>query len=78
MDDTQGELFRQTGEIPRAVVTDNNEPRRMGRRSLADNEMRSKGLEVRHRLTVKLAAHDMARPMQHDMQYNTHGNIYIS
>ena len=67
MDDTQGELFRQTGEIPRAVVADNNEPRRMGRRSLADNEMRSKGLEVRHRLTVKLAAHDMARPMQHDM-----------
>ena len=78
MDAVQDELFRQTGEMPRAVVTDNNEPRQRGRVGLEEEKQRVLGEAIRHRLTVKLAANDLKRPMHHDMHYNRHGNIHMS
>ena len=79
MDLVQRELTRQTGEMPLPAVTDNNEPGSRGRRSAEDNAMRQAGIKIRQRLTVKLAAGEMKRPMQHhDMEYNKHGNIYLT
>jgi hypothetical protein len=78
MDSVQQALTNQTGEMPRAVVTDNNEPRPRGRPTMDDVDLRRHGQEVRHRLTVQLAAHDLRRPMQHDMRYNSHGHIYMT
>jgi DDE superfamily endonuclease len=78
MDDIQNELTRQTGEIPRALVSDNNETNTGGRPSLTDRESRRMGDAVRHRLTVRLAIHDLQRPLQHDMHYNSHGHIYMT
>ena len=78
MDRTQQEISRQAGEVPRAVVADNNEPRRCGRPSIDEAEQRALGAAIRNRLTVKLAANDMRRPLQHDMRYNQHGNIHMT
>jgi DDE superfamily endonuclease len=77
MDELQNELTRQTGEIPRAIVGDNNEANLGGRPSLTEQLSRKMGNEVRHRLTVKLATHDLQRPLQHDMHYNAYGHIYM-
>jgi DDE superfamily endonuclease len=78
MDTIQRELTRQTGELPRAIVTDNNEPRIGGRPTLEEAEMRRLGQEVRQRLTVKLASKAMRHPLQHDMHYNSQGHIYFT
>ena len=78
MDAIQQELTRRSGEIPRAVVADNNEPARRGRRTLEEIEERELGTAMRHRLTVKLASNDMRRPLQHDMEYNQHGNTHMT
>ena len=78
MDTVQSEVTRQTGEFPRALVTDNNEPARIGRPTVLESELRQKGEEIRLRLLVKLAASNMRRPMQCDMEYNDYGNIYTT
>ena len=74
----QQEITWLTGETPRAVVTDNNEPRAPGRRSVDDLFLAEKGEQIRSMLTAKLAANNMLRPMQHDMHYNEYGNVYMS
>jgi DDE superfamily endonuclease len=78
MDALQLEVTKQTGEIPRPMVTDNNEPRVGGRRRVDEEELRVLGEELRRRLTGRLAARDLRRPLQHDMHYNAHGHIYIA
>ena len=78
MDRIQQEITRQTGEIPRPLVTDNNEPLIRGRPTNNEQRLRSLALETRHRLTVSLAVNDMLRPMEHDMHYNQYGHIYIT
>ena len=78
MDSVQQEITRQSGELPRALVTDNNEPRRRGRPTLEEAELKEKGEEVRHRLLIRLAAENMRRPMQYNMEYNDYGNIYTT
>lgn len=77
MDHVQTQLTQQHGEIPRAVAADNNEPDRGGRLSLEETKQRAIGMEIRERLTVKLATYRVKRPLQHDMHYNQHGNVYI-
>lgn len=64
MDDHQVEVTRQSGEMPLALVTDNNEGRPSGRPTVEEREMRQLGNEIRLNLVVKLAAHEMRRPMQ--------------
>ncbi len=78
MDEIQQELTRKTGEMTRPVVTDNNEPREKRRPSKDEVEMRRQGEEIRHRLTVKLAANNMHRPMGHNMSFNSYGHIYMT
>jgi DDE superfamily endonuclease len=77
-DDTQDYITEQTGEVPQAIATDNNEPRTPGRRTLEENKQRERGISIRDRLTVQLAVHNMKRPMEHGMHYNSHGHIYMS
>jgi hypothetical protein len=77
MDAVQVELTRQSGEMPRAIVSNNNEPRGPGRPTADEENLRQHGNQVRNRLTVKLATKGLTRPMQHDMKYNDHGNIYM-
>jgi DDE superfamily endonuclease len=78
MDKQQQEVTRKTGELPRPMVGDNNEPRVGGRPSNEESERRRLGDLVRHRLSVKLANHEMRRPLQHDMHYNSYGHIYMT
>jgi DDE superfamily endonuclease len=78
VDSIQDELTLLTGEVPAAVATDNNEPRPGGRPSLDDIKLRELGLVIRENLTVKLAVHEMRRPMLQDMHYNAHGHIYMT
>ena len=78
MDATQEHITRQSGELPRATVTDNNEPSPSGRPTRDVAEMREAGEECRLNLTTRLAAHAMRRPMEHGMQQNKHGNVCVS
>ena len=75
---TQTELTRLTGEMPIAVVTDNNEPRAKGRPTLTEMENMELGAKVRHSIMLKLATNNLKRPLQSDMHYNKYGNIYMS
>ena len=77
-DSVQDEITEATGEMPRAIVSDNNEPRRCGRPSVEEEEHRQQGILTRHNLTIKLAVHEMKRPLQSDMHYNSHGHIYMT
>jgi DDE superfamily endonuclease len=74
----QDHITQQTGEVPQAIATDNNEPRLGGRRTSQEIIQRELGIRIRERLTVKLAVHNMRRPLEHDMHYNSHGHIYMS
>ena len=77
-DPIQVEITRQTGEIPRAMVSDNNEPKGRGRHTLDETAMALQGAKVRDILTTRLAVNDMRRPMKHDMKYNSYGHIYMT
>jgi hypothetical protein len=46
IDSTQQELTRQTGEIPRALVTDNNEPRQRGRPTNDELSLHVRGEDI--------------------------------
>jgi DDE superfamily endonuclease len=76
-DAIQQQLTRLTGELPRALVSDNNKPNTGGRRSNVEEEERQKGLIVRDQLIIQLAIHGLKRPMMHKMQYNLYGHIYF-
>lgn len=78
MDAVQEEATRVTGELPIPLVTDNNEPRRRGRPTLMETTDYHQGVTVRERLTTRLAASEMRRPLQHDMHYNQYGHIYMT
>jgi hypothetical protein len=78
VENLQDRITEQTGEVPQAVATDNNEPRTGGRPTLEDVKLRALGISIRERLTVKLAVHEMKRSMEHDMHCNAHGHIYMT
>ena len=77
LDSTQNALTTATGKIPIPLVTDNNETRNPGRRSQLEENSHRKGDEKRHDLTVKLAIHNLRRPMQNGMRYNNYGHVYF-
>lgn len=74
----QEHLTTYTGEVPRPLVTDNDQPPPRGRPPPEEHEFRQLGNNIRHRLVVKLAAHKRSRPMEHDMEFNSQGNIYMT
>ncbi len=78
MDAMQDEMTRASGEMPTALTTDNNEPRRRGRPTASETSLRDEGEQIRRRLTIELSSQGMKRPLQHDMCYNSHGNIYMT
>lgn len=71
-------ITRETGESPIPLVTDNNEPRGAGRRTLTELAAAEKAEAIRKRLTTALSVNGMSRPMQDDMRYNAHGHIYMT
>ena len=78
MDSMQRELIRLTGEMPMAVCTDNNEPAERGRKRAVEVVLIDAGRKIRQRLTAALASNGMRRPLTHGMEYNKHGNIYLT
>lgn len=76
-DEIQQAITCETGELPRALVTDNNEPGRPGRRTLEEEELRSMGALMRDQLMVKLSSNQMRRPLGNDMRHNSSGNIHM-
>jgi len=77
MDIVQTHLTRRSGEVPRALVADNNKPSLGGQPTNEETRMRDIREVFRHRLTVQLASEGLHQPLQHDMHYHSHGNIYI-
>ena len=78
IDELQMQMTDETGEPPNPLVTDNNEPRPPGRRSIADIDLANKGSSVRERLTTKLAVYGLKRPIHSNMRYNSYGHIYMT
>ena len=74
----QTHLTETTGEVPRALVTDNNEPHPGGRPTINEKQLRQTGEQVRHSLMVQLSTHNHERPLQHEMHYNSCGHIYMT
>jgi hypothetical protein len=78
MNGTQQALTRQSGEVPRALVIDNNEPRERGRPIQAVIDARMQGQELRNRPTNALAVNNLKRPLQPEMHRNSQGHIYMT
>ena len=78
MDPEQQLITDQTNEIPRALVMDNNELWQHGHNTLEEDTLRLKGLEIRNRLTVKLAVNERRRPILHHMYYNAYDHVYFT
>ena len=74
---TQMEITQQTGEVPRSIVSDNNEPR-MGHPTTDQQAHVAIGNMIRECLTTKLAVCEMTRPMRHNVKHNQHGHIYVT
>ena len=51
-DTVQNRLTKQTGEVPVALVTDNNEPRSRGRPTAEEAQLRAEGDSIRHQLKL--------------------------
>ena len=77
-DRVQRDLSRMTGELPMALVTDNNEPKKVGRPTMEEAKLSKLGNQVHDRLTVKLASHGMRRPLHSNMKYNQSGNVHMT
>ena len=77
MDQTQVQLTRITGEVPRVAITDNNGPRPAGRPTGEDNQMKEEGRILREYYTLQLQQMGMKRPLQNDMRRNSQGNVYL-
>jgi hypothetical protein len=67
MDNVHAELTRATGEIPHPLATDNNEPTVGGRPRLDEEALRRNDIEIRERITARLATREMRRPMHSGM-----------
>ena len=77
IDAIQERVTKVTGELPHALVTDNNKPHPCGQQSLTDAELEAQGRNIQDILTTNLAVHLLRRPMQHGMRYNHEGHVYI-
>jgi len=74
---SQQRLTQATGEQPRALVTDNNEPRPAGRPSNQDAEHRRQGQRIRNSNLLKLAHHNFQRPILSNMRLNAQGHVHM-
>ena len=75
---SQSRMTQLTGESPRALVSDNNEPRPLGRPSMSEKAMIAQGELLRNNLMLSLSARgDFRRPTERGMKYNSEGLIYM-
>jgi len=75
--ESQRRQTQSTGEQPRALVSDNNEPRPAGRRSDEERQRRDDGERIRNGNVLLLATHSFRRPMHSNMRMNAEGHIYM-
>lgn len=79
MDKTQKDLTSTSGEIPVAMVSDNNEPNpRRGPLQKEEKEARDKGNELRKELTIQLCENYLERPLHSNMATNKYGHVYMT
>jgi len=71
-------MTRLTGEAPRALVVDNNEPRPLGRTTTEEKKLMEDGALLRNTLMLSLARNNLRRPMESGMHYNKEGLIYMT
>jgi len=67
-----------TNEAPRALVTDNNEPRPTGRPSTCEKALMEHGKSLQNALMLSLAKGNLKRPMESGMKHNDEGHIYMT
>jgi hypothetical protein len=77
-DKDQSGITAATGEEAKAIATDNDALRVVGRPSNIDTENRLRGEKLREKLTMSLAMSGLTRPLHNDMRYNSCGHIYFS
>jgi len=70
-------LTSLTQEPPRALVTDNNEPKPVGRPTISESQMLAEGESLRNTLMLNLAKEKLTRPTESGMKYNEQGHIYV-
>ena len=75
--ESQRRLTASTGEEPRALVTDNIEPRPAGRPTNDENQRRLDGERIRNSNVLLLATHNFRRPLNSNMRMNSQGLIYM-
>lgn len=78
MDDLQRKITKATGEMPAALVTDNNEVKRGGRPRNEEVEERMIAENIRMTLILRLAENNMKRPSYTGMSANRHGHVYLT
>jgi len=75
----QNNMTRLTGESPRALVTDNNEPRPLGRPTMTEKAMMEQGELLRNSIMLNLSARgDLRRPMERGMKCNKEGLMHMT
>jgi len=68
-------ITQLTNEAPRALVTDNNEPRPAGRILMSEKRMQEEGRALCNTLMLSLARGKLAWPMERGMKHNDQGLI---
>jgi len=76
--ESQRRQTASSGEVPRALVTDNNEPRLPGRPTDEERDCPLVGERVRNNSVLLLATHNFRRPINSNMRVNAQGHIYMN
>ena len=64
-------------EVPLSLVTDNNEPKPVGRKTTDELELKDRGEAVRTRLDMQLYVENKTRPITNRMKVNKLGHVYF-
>ena len=67
---SQRQMTDLTGELPHALVTDNNEPKPAGRPSMSEKRLMEEGEVLRNTLMLALAKDNLKRPKESGMKHN--------
>jgi len=65
------------GELPRALVSDNNEPKPAGRPSMTEKRMLEEGEILRNTLMLALSKGNLKRPKESGMRCNDEGLMFM-
>jgi len=73
----QRRMTALTGELPRALVSDNNEPKPAGRPSMTEKRMLEEGEILRNTLMLTLSKGNLKRPKESGMRCNDEGLTFM-